>query len=653
MEPVRERTTTSVVSPERRVAAGPSPQRARSALNSASTYLLGLQKEDGHWCAELEGDSILLSEYILLLHFQERSGEARAKKLAERLRRTQLESGGWAIFHGGGADVSTSVKGYFALKLMGDSPTAPHMVKARETVRSLGGLDATNSFTKIYLAVFGQYSWDRCPAVPPEMILVPRWFSFNIYAMSSWSRAIVVPLSLIWARKPSCPVPQSASLSELHVEGATAPLPSAVLKENPWTRFFRFVNAALKVMERLHLRPLRRRAIRRSEAWIHQRLEKSGGLGAIFPSIVNTIIAFRSLGYAKDDPVVKRQELELEKLEIETEDTLRVQPCFSPVWDTSLSINALVDAGLDETDPRLLRASQWLLDHEVKSVGDWQVNQSEVGPGGWYFEYANEFYPDCDDTAEVLTSLKKLRYVGGREERRAREAMDRGLAWLLAMQNRDGGWAAFDKGCDKEYLTQVPFADHNAMIDPSCEDITGRVLETLALFDHGVESPVVQDAIAFLFGRQEEDGSWYGRWGCNYLYGTWLVLWGLRCIGFDMSRDRTRLAASWMVGVQNSDGGWGETPESYADPEQKGRGPSTASQTSWAILGLLAAGGHEPAVRRGVDWLLARQQADGTWEEDAWTGTGFPQVFYLRYHLYATHFPIMALAAWERASSSS
>nr|MDQ2971234.1 squalene--hopene cyclase [Acidobacteriota bacterium] len=450
------------------------------ALAAARQYLLSIQREDGHWCGELEGDTILESEYLLVLYFLGRSREPRFQKAAEYLRRQQLAEGGWAIYPGGPAEVSASVKAYFALKLAGDDPAAPHMARAREIIRARGGIDACNSFTRIYLAVFGQFEWSACPAVPPELVLLPAWFPFHIYRMSSWSRAIVVPLSIVWAAKPRCPVPAEANIGELRVENAPrAPAPRRAARERLWRAFFHAVDRVAKALERSPWKPLRRRALASAKAWMLARLEKSGGLGAIFPPIVNTIFALRCLGYPADHPTVLSQTEELTRLELEEEDTLRIQPCFSAVWDTALALLALRGSGLAEDHPDLLRAAEWLVDREVRSPGDWQRGTPGVEPGGWFFEYENEFYPDTDDTAEVLNALSSVRFSDRTVEERRRAAVDRGRRWQLAMQNPDGGWPAFDRECDAEVLTWIPFADHNAMIDPSCEDITGRTLETL------------------------------------------------------------------------------------------------------------------------------------------------------------------------------
>ena len=625
------------------------------AAAAASRYLLSIQREDGHWCGELEGDTILESEYMLTMHFLGRLEEPRIQKAAEYLRRQQSPSGGWAIYPGGPPDVSSSVKAYFALKLAGDEPDAPHMAAARRTILDLGGLDACNSFTKIYLSIFGQYDWDKCPAVPPEIILLPDWVPFSIYRMSAWSRAIVVPLSIIWACRPSCPVPETAEIPELR----TLSVPKTQverrrgLRERFWRSIFYGIDRTLRKVESWEYTPLRRRSLDLAEEWIRQRLEESDGLGAIFPPIINTILALRCRGYAADHPLVRSQVDELLKLEIEDEETVHLQPCFSPVWDTALASVALAQAGLPPDDPRLQRAAAWLLDREVHTPGDWQRRIPKTPPGGWFFEYQNEFYPDTDDTAEVLAALARVHFGDESQEHRRLGAIERGLAWQLAMQNDDGGWPAFDRDCDNEVLTFIPFADHNAMIDPSCDDITGRTLEAMARLGAASSNKAVRRAVGFLRSKQESDGTWYGRWGCNYIYGTWLALDGLKSSGEDLSLERYQRAGSWLRRHQNEDGGWGELPGSYDEPGHKGTGPSTPSQTAWALLALFALGDRtSSSVHRGLQYLLRNQSYDGSWKDEFWTGTGFPKVFYLRYHLYATYFPLWAISVYRREEPS-
>jgi squalene-hopene/tetraprenyl-beta-curcumene cyclase len=628
--------------------------RLAAAVAAAQDHLLSLQRADGHWCAELEGDSILQSEYAMLLLFFGRNQDPKLDALCAYLRRQQGEHGGWSILPDGPPEVSPSVKAYFVLKVAGDDPDSPHMARARETILRLGGLEACNSFTKLYLSIFGAWAWRDAPAVPPELILLPKWFYLNIYEMSSWSRAIVVPLSVIWALKPHRDV--GARLDELR-SGRPMEKLGVDLRERLWYGFFRGVNRCLHMAEALSLfRPVRRRALERCEAWFVERFDRSGGLAAIFPSIANAAMALRCLGYPEDHPGIQSQLAELEKLEIADEGALRLQPCFSPVWDTALAINALLDTGVSSAHPAMQSAASWLLDHEVRSPGDWQVKCPDAEPGGWYFEYSNEFYPDCDDTAEVLAALGRLELLDANEEARRRGAVARAVSWQASMQSRDGGWGAFDKDCDREVFTYVPFADHNAMIDPSTSDVSARTIEALLLCGLDLESTPVRRGLAFLERQQEHDGAWYGRWGANYIYGTWLALCALGAASRG-SGAAARRGAEWLLGHQNDDGGWGETLLSYDDPRLRGSGESTAAQTGWAMLGLAAvvdamprevAARIDASLARAAAHLLDTQKPDGSWEDRQWTGTGFPRVFYLRYHYYDRYFPLQALAAYGR-----
>ena len=628
------------------------------ALSRAQQHLLSLQHDDGHWCGELAGDSILQSEFILLQHFLGRTHRDATRKAAQQLRRQRLEGSGWAIYDGGPPEVSASVKAYFALKLLGDDPDAAWMVEARKAILELGGIEASNTYTKIYLAMFGQVAWADCPAVPPEMVLLPTWSPIHLYDMSSWSRGIFVPLSIIWACKPVCAVPQRAHLDELHVPGAHAvsPITHDTVEKWAYHWFFTGADAALRHLEAKGFHPLRRRALQAAEQWVTERLAASDGFQGIFPAIVNAIFSYRCLGRSLEDPCVKSQLQALDRHILEDDDGLRVQPCMSPVWDTAQMLHSLLLAGADPAAEPLARAASWLCDKEVRQEGDWRHGlkpRCPVEPSGWFFEYDNAFYPDCDDTAEVLMALAKVAPKDSALAERIRAARSRALPWLLAMQNDDGGWGAFDRNCNKKFLEHVPFADHNAMLDPSWEDITGRVLELLAMDGFGTHDEVVQRAIAFLLKKQEADGTWYGRWGANYIYGTWLVLTGLSKVGFDLSQPRFQRAGDWLRRVQNPDGGFGESFGSYDDPSLKGVGDSTAAQTAWALMALFALGDHGSSeVQRGLDYLIEHQR-DGTWHDKPWTGTGFPRVFYLRYFFYDDYFPVMALASYRQAVVTS
>jgi squalene-hopene/tetraprenyl-beta-curcumene cyclase len=621
------------------------------AIERARRCLLDMQQADGHWVGELQGDTILESEYVLLMAFLGREDEDVCRKAANYILRQQMPEGGWNNYPGGPADLSVSVKAYFALKLTGHDVNAAYMRRAREVIRALGGAAGCNSFTKFYLALLGQFPYANCASVPPEMVLLPRWSYINLYAMSSWTRTIVVPLSIFSACKPMRRLPATKGISELFLQAPDTPLwpakPSGRLLS--WANFFLGIDWLYKKIEPW-LGPIRRRALKRAAEWMREHLHESDGLGAIFPPMIYTVIVYRCLGVAEDAPEMKQALAQLDNFMIEEGDTLRLQPCFSPVWDTALTLNALADAELPHDHPAIQRAARWLLAKEVRRKGDWSLTNPGLEPGGWFFEYQNVFYPDTDDTAMVLMALAK---TGQANTRRGRPAVERGLRWLLGMQNSDGGWAAFDRGINREVLTRVPFADHNAMLDPSCPDITARVLEALGHYGFGVEHTQVGRAIAFLRKTQDERGCWIGRWGVNYLYGTWQVLCGLNSIGFDMQNAMVRRAVAWLRKVQQSGGGWGETCRSYDDPSLAGQGTPTASQTAWALLALLAAGESDSdAVRAGIDHLLKTQAADGNWSEELFTGTGFPKVFYLKYHLYRLYFPLMALARYQQAIGS-
>ena len=671
----------------------------RQAVERTRDRLLALQQPDGHWCGELQGDTILESEYILLLAFLGQGQSQRAKEAAAYMRDQQSPAGGWAMFPGGPLEISGSVKAYLALKITGHDPQAEYMIRARKAILHAGGMEKVNSFTRYYLAMLGLIPYDLCPAVPPEMILLPLWAPFNIYEMSAWSRTIIVPLSLLWACQPCTILPPEHQIDELYATPQKS-LPrtiGGVNHEGPtrgrinWTRFFQRVDRLIKFGERLGIKPLRKRAIQLCENWILQRLENSDGLGAIFPPIVWTLIGLRCLGYKDDSPVIASQFAELEKLVIRDVDAhgvakVRLQPCLSPVWDTAIATIALRDAGVSRHDPAIRKSLEWILSKEVKQQGDWALRNPKLEPGGWYFEYNNEFYPDVDDTCMVLITLGRCLPEGvgqdwtmelfddraiqdpkgpvvfsGRSataEQAIAEleaaapmvhAMRRGVRWLKAMQSRDGGWGAFDANNTREVLTKVPFADHNAMIDPSTADITARVLESFAGLGIRPDSEVHQRALDFIWKDQQPDHCWYGRWGVNYLYGTWQVIVGLVANGVSPSDPRIIKGAEWLKNHQQECGGWGETANSYDDPTLRGTGVPTASQTAWALLGLIAAGEtHSTAAARGVDYLLSTQQPDGTWNETEFTGTGFPRVFYLKYHYYALYFPLMALARYAK-----
>jgi squalene-hopene/tetraprenyl-beta-curcumene cyclase len=639
--------------PEARLAPAPAPDRIEAALESARAWLAARQHPDGWWCGELEADTTLESYIVLLDAFLGRDDAGKHARLAAVIRGEALPAGGWSAYPGGPADLSVSCLAYFALKLAGEAPDTPLMRGARAAILALGGAGRANSYTRYHLALFGQVPWHSVPAVPPEMVLLPPWAPFSVHDLSAWSRTIFVPLSVVYACRPVRALPRERGVGELFAGGDDDAAPAE--RGLSWRRFFTVVDRALKRAELLPgARRLRRRALRRAAAWIEARMIGADGLGAILPAMTSTVLALRCLGRDDHDPVFAEALAQVDRLLLPEGEGggMRVQPCFSPVWDTCFAANALLEAGAAPDQTPLSRAAGWLIDRQCRRPGDWAA-RNPAPPGGWAFEFRNEPYPDVDDTAMALMVLGRARVPGHEAARRA--AVERGLRWLLGMQNRDGGWASFDRGNDKAWLTQVPFADHNAMIDPSTADITGRVLECLGQRGgFGVHHPAVRPALTFLRGQQELDGSWYGRWGVNYLYGTAQVLRGLSLVGEDLDAPYVRRAARWLAAHQNADGGWGESIASYDDRREKGRGPSTASQTAWALIGLIAAGhAGEPAVRRGVRYLLERQSPDGTWPEEAWTGTGFPRVFYLRYHLYPHYFPMLALARYRAASAGA
>ncbi len=625
-------------------------EKVLDARNKVRDWLLTQQHPEGFWVAELQGDTILETEYAIYLHYMGWGDRETYRLLANYVLSQQNEEGGWGIYPGAPTDISASVKVYILLKLAGHDLDSEPMKKARTVILSHGGITKVNSFSKIYLAMVGEFPWAGVPAIPPELILFPKNFYFSIYAMSAWSRTMIVPLALVVHSKLTRPLP--FKVDELYVNGREKadihlPWSSSILS---WHNFFLAWNYIIKVWQVQPIHPFRHLAIRKCHEWLLERLNHSDGLGTIFPAMVNSIFALVTLGYTSDHPLVQREKRELERFLIREGDTLRLQPCFPPVWDTAWTTVAVRQAGLESTHPTLVSAGEWLLSKETTIIGDWAIKNPQREPAGWYFEFRNEWYPDVDDTAMVLRALNMVEVPNRAELARA---VERGFHWLLGMQCRNGGWASFDKDNDRYLYTQVPFADHNAMIDPPTADITGRVLECLGEFGYTTDMPEVKRAIDFLRRDQCEDGSWFGRWGCHYIYGTWQVLVGLSQIGEDLNQPYVQRAVRWLKGVQNEDGGWGETHASYTDENLKGIGPSTASQTSWGVLALVATGeSRGRSVRRGVEWLLAHQNPDGSFTEKEWTGTGFPKVFYLRYHYYRVYFPLLALNAYIRAFPS-
>jgi len=634
------------------------------ALKRSETWLLGQQDQDeGFWVEELEADTTLTSEYLMLRHYLGLVDFDREAKAVRYLRHTQLEDGGWPIFNGGPIDISASVKAYFALKLAGVSQDDPCMQKAREVILAKGGVVSANVFTKITLAIFGQYDWQGIPSMPPEIILAPKGFYFNIYAVSYWSRAVIIPLLIIFAYRRECEISSDEGIDELfliprdQIRYRTEPPFKKDQAWISWRNFFVWVDGILKIYERYPIASLRKRAVKKAEAWMLDHMKGDGGIGAIYPAMANSVFALRALGYPTTHPLIAKALREIEALEIETPvssngkrlDRLHMQPCHSPIWDTALTLNTLIEAGLPLDHPTFIRGASWLRSFQTTSVGDWIVSSPSAKPGGWYFQFENEWYPDVDDTAAVATALTKLTDYHPADED---DAIKRGSQWALDMQSFNGGWGAYDKDNDRLIFNKIPFADHQALLDPPTADLTGRCLEMLGTLGYDQSHPAVAPALEFLRKEQEVDGSWYGRWGVNYLYGTWCVLAGLEAIGEDMSSPWVQRAVVWLESKQNVDGGWGESCLSYAEQDWSGEGESTASQTAWALMALLAAGVADSlSVVRGVNYLLRHQQSNGTWDEPFHTGTGFPRVFYLRYHGYSKYFPMWALAMYRNVRS--
>jgi squalene-hopene/tetraprenyl-beta-curcumene cyclase len=623
------------------------------AIDAATAALLDAQRPDGHWVFELEADSTISSEYIALMHFLGERDAALEGRIARYLRRRQGEHGGWPLTHGGPFNISASVKAYYALKLAGDPPDAPHMRRAREAILAQGGAGTANVFTRILLALHGVVSWSSVPAVPVEVMLLPRWFPFHLSRVSYWTRTVLVPLLVLAALRPVARNPRGIGIDELFPRNRArarrliraphqARLPFAL---------FATLDTLLHVLEPLVPRRVRQRAIDRAIAFVTERANGEDGLGAIFPAMANTVMMCDALGLARDrEPYVTARRA-VDRLLVISGDEAYCQPCVSPVWDTALACHALLETGDADGVAATHRALVWLAERqELTIVGDWKERRPEVRPGGWAFQYANPHYPDLDDTAVVVMAMDRwMRLRGVRDEPALREAIARAREWVLGLQSRNGGWGAFDADNDSEYLNHIPFADHGALLDPPTADVTARCAGMLAQLGVATDAPAIARALAFLQREQEHDGSWYGRWGMNYVYGTWSVLCTLHAAGVSPQSLDVRRAVDWLVAVQNADGGWGETAETY-ELGHRGdkRGPSTASQTAWALLGLMAAGEVQHiAVARGIDYLLRTQDEDGGWLEPAFTATGFPRVFFLRYHGYAKFFPLWALARYR------
>ncbi len=617
---------------------------AAEAQRRAVDALVALQSEEGYWWGELTADTTLESDYILLELWRHppRGGQwappvrPKIERAVRSILDRQLSDGGFNIYPGGPADISATVKAYFALKVAGIPAGDERMVRARQCILSLGGIQAANSYVKLNLGLFNLYPREFAPSVPPEIMLLPGNF---IYQMSSWTRAIVIPLAIVHARNPRRPVPDGFNLDELFLPGKSQEFPRDG-KPFSWRNTFLAFDRLLKWWENHGSRRLRERAIRAAEKWIIERMRYSDGLGAIYPPMMYVIMALDVLGYPADHPDRVEADQQFDRLMVDDGRRFFFQPCFSVVWDTAIVGMALAESGA-APERALTRMADWLLSKEVRRRGDWAVKRPEVEPSGWYFEFANEYYPDIDDTAQVLLALRNVR--ASRPERQ-QACQRRAVQWLIQMQSNDGGWAAFDVDNNWTPLSYVPFADHNAMLDPTCPDITGRILEALCACGLEASHPAIGRGVEYLRRTQEQDGSWYGRWGVNYVYGTFLALRGLRAAGESEREAYILRAGEWLRSVQNADGGWGESCASYDNNAFTPAG-STASQTAWAVLGLLASGDTaSTSLQKGVEYLLETQRRDGTWGEELATGTGFPKVFYLVYHLYRNSFPLLALS---------
>ncbi len=625
-------------------------ERAQEAMRNAQQNLLGLQKPEGYWVGELFVDSTLVSDVVAFMHWTGEVDFNKQSRCVKHLFDRQMPDGGWNTYYKGPSELNATLKAYFALKLAGFLPDDPRMIKAHATIVRLGGIPKANTYTKLFLALFGQYPWKHLPIIPSEIILLPNWLYFNIYEMSSWSRAMVVPLSIINHFKPVRNLPPEKQLHELFpygTEHSNLGLPFDK-KLFTWKNFFLGWNSVLKFVDGLPWKPFRRRALKKAEAWILERIGSgSDGLGAIFPSMMYTIMVLKTLGYGEDNPVMRKAVRDFLDLEVhDSHDEFRMQPCLSPIWDSAITAFALVQSGIPADHPQIQKAGEWILSKEVKDFrGDWKHKNPTPITSGWAFEFNNKHYPDVDDTFKVLLALGAIKMP---DEAVKNEAMARALGWAVSFQCKNGGFAAFDKDVTKQWLQDVPFADHNAILDPPCSDITSRALEVFGRMGLNPKQAFIKRALRFVRETQLEDGSWEGRWGVNYIYGTWLVLRGLKAIGQDMNQDWILRGVNWLDSCQNADGGWGETCATYDNPKLKGQGESTPSQTAWALMGIIAASDRlRPSILRGVEYFARTQNPDGSWTEDHITGTGFPKVFYLKYDMYRNNWPLLALADFQ------
>lgn len=620
----------------------------QAAITQSQNYLLSQQYPGGYWWSELESNVTITAE-VILLHKIWGTDKARPlHKAAAYLRQQQREHGGWELYYGDGGEISTSVEAYLALRVLGVPAEDPALLKAKDFILSRGGISKTRIFTKMHLALVGCYDWRGTPSIPPWVILLPDWFPFNIYEMSSWARSSTVPLMIVCDQKPVFDITNGLRVDELYAEGINN-VKYELPKANNWADIFLGLDQLFKWQEDWHLVPFREAGLKAAEKWILERQEVSGDWGGIIPAMLNSLLALKVLGYDLHDPVVQRGIQAIDNFSIESETSFCVQACVSPVWDTAWVVRALTESGFDPADPRLVKAGEWLLSKQILTYGDWQVKNKQGKPGGWAFEFDNNFYPDLDDSAVVVMALQGLHLP---HEAQKQAAIQRAVAWMATMQCKGGGWAAFDIDNDQAWLNDLPYGDLKAMIDPNTADVTARVLEMLGSCSLTMEPERIERGLRYLEAEQETDGSWFGRWGVNYLYGTSGVVSALAALAPQRYQTQIQRAMAWVVSCQNPDGGWGETCESYRDVSLKGKGISTASQTAWALIALLDGGQatglwHHQALQRGIDYLISTQNPDGSWDEAEFTGTGFPCHFYIRYHFYRQYFPLMALGRYQ------
>ncbi|MBG0743920.1 MAG: squalene--hopene cyclase [Cylindrospermopsis raciborskii KL1] len=624
------------------------------AIAASQEHLLSIQRPEGYWWGELESNVTITVE-VLLLHKIWGTHQNRALyKIENYLRCQQREHGGWELYYGDGGDLSTSVEAYMGLRLLGVPATDAALVKAKSWILKKGGISKTRIFTKLHLALIGCYNWRGLPSLPPWVMLLPDYFPFNIYELSSWARSSTVPLLIVFNRKPVFDIDSPISLDELYAEGidnAQWSLP----KNNDWSDIFTLLDDGLKLAESLNLVPLQDQGIKAAEKWILERQESTGDWGGIIPAMLNSLLALKCLNYKADDPIIYRGLKAVDNFVIETDNSYWVQPCVSPVWDTAWAIRALIDSGMVPDDPVIIKAGEWLIDKQIIDYGDWGVKNKQGQPGAWAFEFDNRFYPDVDDSAVVVMALHQAKLPN---ENLKKQAIKRAVNWIISMQCKSGGWAAFDIDNDQEWLNYIPYGDLKAMIDPNTADVTARVIEMLGVCKLSIPPQKLDRAMNYLLGEQETEGCWFGRWGVNYIYGTSGVLSALALINPQKYLSNIEKGASWLKQVQNPDGGWGETCLSYRDPNFKGKGDSTPSQTAWGLMGLIAAGEARQkfdftSMEKAVNYLLTTQRLDGTWDESYFTGTGFPGHFYLKYHLYQQYFPLLALGRYRRIMKST